>query len=58
VLNAWGQHKARIKEHAQQAVRTVGGIQAKLDKLDDAFLFQEKIDSETYERQRDRLRQE
>jgi site-specific DNA recombinase len=58
VLGAWGQHKARIKEDAQQAVRTVGVVQAKLDKLDDAFLFQERIDSETYERQRDRLRQE
>jgi hypothetical protein len=33
----------------------VRGIQAKLD---DAFLFQEKIDRETYERQRDRLREE
>lgn len=58
VLGAWQEHKARIKEEAQQSVRTVSAIQAKLDKLDDAFLFQEKIDSETYERQRDRLRQE
>ena len=33
-------------------------IQQKLDRLDDAFLYQESIDLSTYERQRDRLREE
>lgn len=47
-----------MKEEVQNSTRTVGAIQAKLDKLDNAFLFEETIDSETYERQQDRLRQE
>ena len=36
----------------------VKAIQQKLDRLDDAFLFAETIDSKSYERQRDRLREE
>ena len=33
-------------------------IQQKLDRLDDAFIYKESIDLGTYERQRDRLREE
>jgi hypothetical protein len=33
-------------------------IQQKLDRLDDVFIYQESIDLGTYERQRDRLREE
>jgi hypothetical protein len=33
-------------------------IQHKLDRLDDAFIYKESIDLGTYERQRDRLREE
>ncbi len=33
-------------------------IQQKLDRLDDAFLFAQSIDRTSYERQRDRLREE
>jgi hypothetical protein len=33
-------------------------VQHGLDRLDDAFLYQQAIDQETYTRQRDRLRQE
>ena len=33
-------------------------IQQKLDRLDDAFIYKESIDRGTYERQRDRLREE
>ena len=33
-------------------------MQGQLDKLDDAFIQQDKIDQDTYERQRDRLREE
>jgi site-specific DNA recombinase len=58
VLGAWEQHKAMTKTEAQNATRTVSVIQAKLDKLDDAYLFEERIDRDTYERQRDRLREE
>jgi hypothetical protein len=33
-------------------------IQQKIDRLDDAFIYKESIDVGTYERQRDRLREE
>lgn len=33
-------------------------VQQKLDRLDDAFLFAQSIDQTTYERQRDKIRQE
>jgi len=33
-------------------------IQQKLDRLDDAFLFAQSIDAKTYERRRDRLRED
>ena len=33
-------------------------IQQKLDHLDEAFLFGRSIDAQSYERQRDRLREE
>ena len=33
-------------------------IQQKLDRLDEAFLFAQSIDGKSYERQRDRLREE
>jgi site-specific DNA recombinase len=38
--------------------RRVKAIQQKLDRLDDAFLFAQSIDLKSYERQRDRLREE
>ena len=46
--------KRRTAEHEKR----VKAIQQKLDRLDDAFLFAETIDSKSYERQRDRLREE
>jgi hypothetical protein len=40
-------------------IRTHGTIiQQKLDRLDDTFIYKESIDLGTYERQRDRLREE
>jgi hypothetical protein len=39
-------------------IRPGKGIQQKLDRLDQAFIFAQSIDLETYERQRDRLREE
>ena len=38
--------------------RRAKAIQQKLDRLDDAFLFAQSIDIDTYDRQKDRLRQE
>ena len=46
-----GGQKQRTGRSSRRSVRL---IQQKLDRLDDAFLFQQSIDAKTYERQRDR----
>ena len=43
---------------AADAERKSKAIQQKLDRLDEAFIYAEAIDQDTYKRQRDRLRQE
>ena len=43
---------------AADTERRAKAIQQKLDRLDEAFLFTQSIDINTYERQRDKLRQE
>ena len=58
VLRAWEQRKAEVGTEAADAERQTKAIQQKLDRLDDAFIYAEAIDQDTYERQRDRLRQE
>ena len=58
VLRAWERRKAEVGTEAADAERQTKAIQQKLDRLDDAFIYAEAIDQDTYERQRDRLRQE
>ena len=41
-----------------ETTRRVSAVQQKLDRLDEAFLFAKTIDQPSYERQRDRLREE
>jgi hypothetical protein len=58
VLRVWHDRKASIKNEVASAEQRAKTIQQKLDRLDDAFIYQETIDLGTYERQRDRLREE
>lgn len=58
VLRAWEQRKAEVGTEATDAERKTKAIQQKLDRLDEAFIYAQAIDLDTYERQRDRLRQE
>jgi site-specific DNA recombinase len=58
VLRAWQERKAEVGREASDTERRAKAIQQKLDRLDEAFLFAQSIDITTYERQRDRLRQE
>src|SRR2546426_4755697 len=50
--------KAVVGRDAADAERNAKTIQQKLDRLDEAFIYAKAIDLDTYERQRDRLRQE
>jgi hypothetical protein len=54
----WQERRATVKKEIDQVDRNAKSIQQKLDRLDNAFIFAQAIDLETYERQRDRLREE
>jgi len=58
VLKAWQERKAEVSRDADDTARRAKAIQQKLDRLDDAFLFTQSIDITTYERHRDKPRQE
>ena len=50
--------KAAVRNEIATAERTAKAIQEKLDRLDEAFLFDRSIDIETYERHAEKLREE
>lgn len=58
ILQIWGQVRAELRERAAAADRAVKAITDKLDRLDEAYLFARAIDQQTYQRQRDKLREE
>jgi site-specific DNA recombinase len=58
VLRAWEERKTQVGSEAVDVERKAKAIQQKLDRLDEAYLYAETIDLTSYERQRDRLRQE
>ena len=58
ILYVWEQRRSEAKDRTVEQEKRVKLIRQKLDRLDDAFLFQQSIDTQSYERQRDRLREE
>ena len=58
VLTVWRARRQESRSVAATAEHRVQTAQQRLDRLDDAFLFAQTIDQDTYTRQRDRLRQE
>ena len=58
VLQIWKARKAAVREEIASAERTAKAIQAKLDRLDEAFLFERSIEIETYDRQAEKLHEE
>jgi hypothetical protein len=55
VLRVWQQERDAVQQYAAQSKRQVEAIQAKLERLEQAFIFDRSIDIETYDRHRDRL---
>ena len=51
-------HWSEVKDRAAEVQRRVKATQQKLDRLDEAFLYAQTIDLTSYERQRDKLREE
>jgi site-specific DNA recombinase len=58
VLHAWREMKTDAAQRIAEIERKQKAIRAKLDRLDDAFLYERTIDIDTYDRQRDKLREE
>src|SRR5262245_7400127 len=58
VLRIWKARKAAVGEELDRSERAAKAIQQKLDRLDEAFLFERSIDIETYDRHAEKLREE
>jgi site-specific DNA recombinase len=58
VLSAWREMQGDAKQRIADIERKQKAIREKLDRLDQAFLFERSIDIDTYDRHRDKLREE
>jgi site-specific DNA recombinase len=58
VLRIWKARKTAVREELDRAERAAKAIQDKLDRLDEAFLFERSVDIETYDRRAEKLREE
>jgi hypothetical protein len=58
VLQIWKARKTSVREEIESAERAAKAIQPKLDRLDEAFLFERSIDIDTYDRHAEKLREE
>ncbi len=58
VLQVWKARKAEVEADLANAERKAQTIQQKLDRLDEAFLFEQSIDIDVYDRHAEKLRQE
>ena len=58
VLQIWKTRKASVRAELVNAKRAAKAIQDKLDRLDEAFLFERSIDIDTYDRHAEKLREE
>ena len=58
MLRAWERRKSTVTDDIADIDRRTKAIQQKLDRLDEAFLFAQSIDIDTYDRHKDKLRQE
>ena len=52
----WKARKATVRDESANAERVAKTTQAKLDRLDEAFLFDRSINIETYDRHAEKLR--
>ena len=58
VLQIWKARKTAVRDELANSERVAKAIQEKLDRLDEAFLFERSIDIETYDRHAEKLREE
>jgi hypothetical protein len=58
VLDVWKGEQARAREVEQLKGKRVGELKARVQRLEEAFIYERAIDSAVYERQRDKLQEE
>ena len=58
VLDVWKQHEADAIQQRKALERRGRELQRRLDRLDETFIYKSSIDQATYDRQRDKLREE
>src|SRR5438094_7877455 len=58
VLDAWRELKGDAQQRIAEIERKQKTIRERLDRLDEAFLYERSIDIDTYDRHRDKLREE
>ena len=58
VLRAWREMQGEAKQRIAEIERRQKAIREKLDRLEAAFLYERSIDIDTYDRHRDKLREE
>jgi len=58
VVQIWKARKACVRDELANAERAAKAIQDKLDRLDEAFLFERSIDIDTYDRHAEKLRED
>jgi hypothetical protein len=58
VLQIWKARKAAVRDEVATTERAAKAIQEKLDRLDEALLFERSIDIERYDRHAEKLREE
>ena len=58
VVQVWKERQASVQSDLQAAEQARKKLQQKLDRLDEAFLFERSIDIDTYDRHADRVREQ
>ena len=58
VLDVWRTEQARARDSERMRVDRVSAIRSKLERLEEAFIYQHSIDRATYDRQHDRIEEE
>lgn len=58
VLQIWKVRKAAVRDEIARTERAAKTIQDKLDRPDEAFLFERSIDIDTYDRHAEKLRED
>ena len=58
VVDAWKERQKASREDCARLKRQIAALQQRLDDLDEAFVYRKAIDKQTYDRQRDRTREQ